>query len=85
MFNSSSGYWNIRKSSTGSILSPIQWGISGDEPVENDYDGDGKTDIATWRDSNGHWYIQQSASSNSLREVGWGVSGDIPVPALYRR
>ena len=60
-------------------------GNSGDKEVPNDYDGDGKVDLATWRDSNGNWYVRQSASGNSLRQVQWGMSGDIPVPAFDRR
>ena len=56
--------------------------------MQNDYDGDGKVDIAVWRDGNGDWYIRQSSrigQSDELRQVHWGQSGDIPVPAFYRR
>jgi hypothetical protein len=55
------------------------------QPFHTIYDGDGKVDIASWRDGNGDWYIRQSASGNSLRQVHWGMSADIPVPANYRR
>ena len=28
----------------------IPWGLSSDKPLLGDYDGDGKTDIAVWRE-----------------------------------
>ena len=44
-----------------------------------DYDGDGKTDLAVYRD--GTWYIQQS--SEGYAEFQWGITSDIPAPADY--
>ncbi len=85
VYNSSNANWHIRQSTTGTLLSPIQWGNANDKPVQNDYDGDAKVDLAVWRNSNGNWYIRQSASGNALRQVQWGSPGDIPVPAFYRR
>lgn len=94
-YDKATANWHIRPSSGNSTALGgtagsngfviVQWGASGDRAVQNDYDGDAKTDISTWRDSNGHWYIRQSGFSNSLRQVGWGQPGDIPVPAFYRR
>ncbi len=57
---------------------------AGDKAVHNDYDGDGKVDIAVWRDANGDWYIRNSSTGN-LRQEHWGQSGDKPVPVFYRR
>jgi hypothetical protein len=62
----------------------IPWGFDANTPVQNDYDGDGKVDIAVWRESNGTWYIRKS-SNGQLRQEYWGMTGDIPVPAFYRR
>ena len=57
------------------------FGTSGDVPLLRDYDGDGKADIAVYRD--GTWYILRS-SDGGVTAVGWGgMAQDIPVPADY--
>jgi serine protease AprX len=57
-------------------------GISTDQPVPGDYDGNGKADIAVFRASRGAWYILQE-SSQTFSRVDWGINGDEPVPADY--
>lgn len=78
--------WYIRKSSTGTALTPITaWGYqSSDKAVQRDYDSDGKTDIGVWRASDSNWYIIRS-SNGSQFVYPWGAVGDIPVAASYRR
>jgi hypothetical protein len=45
-----------------------------------DFDADGKTDIAIYR--NGDWYIFRSSDGLAML-VDWGIAQDIPVPADY--
>jgi FG-GAP repeat. len=71
--------WFIRNSQTGSQTSQ-PFGINGDRYVPEDYDGDGKTDIAVWRSGspfNAYFYILQS-TTNTLRSDQFGQTGDDP-------
>ena len=81
------GDWYITRSSDGGITT-FRWGASDDVPVPADYDGDGRADIAIWRNGSlrpseeGAWYIVRS--SDGVTETrGWGALGDVPVPADY--
>jgi hypothetical protein len=56
--------------------------VAGDKPVEADYDGDGKDDVAIYRPSQGNWYVFQS-SNNTPLIVNWGNATDVPVPGDY--
>ncbi len=56
-------------------------GSCGDKPVQADYDGDNKDDLAIFRPSEGNWYVFRS-SDNGVTIVNWGSSTDVPVPAI---
>ena len=54
--------------------------MASDRLAAADFDGDGKTDIAVYRD--GTWYILQSTNT-AVRFAQFGLAADQPVPADY--
>ncbi len=76
--NGASIGWFIRQSSNGA-LKAANFGASGtDFFVQNDYDGDGITDIGVWRDTNGTFYILRSGD-NGVTIAQWGSANDFPI------
>ena len=78
VFRPSSGSWYLLKSADG--FAGIGFGVSGDRIVPGDYDGDGRIDVAVFRE--GNWYLLRS-SDGSFFATTFGQSGDIPVAADY--
>ena len=54
------------------------WGGPGYKAVPEDYDGDGKTDLAVYHEPSGLWFIKRS-SNGTTYNVGLGGSGYAPV------
>lgn len=86
--NTSGGLvWYILHSSAANNLpytswSAVQFGQAQDVAANEDFDGDGKTDIAVFRPSTGTWFILQS-SNGQVRIDAFGLNGDKPQPADY--
>ena len=78
VYRPSNGTWYINRSTQGLISSRL--GSSTDKIVPADYDGDGKTDFAVFRD--GTWYWINSSDQETMI-VNFGLPGDVPVPGDY--
>ena len=87
-WNPVTGDWSRRTNGTqeGPAVSTetVNWGLGshGDIPTPGDFDGDGITDRAIYRNSTGVWYIRRSS------DAGWfvmpfGLPGDKPVAADF--
>jgi hypothetical protein len=75
--------WYVLRSSDGGLIA-ISFGLTGsDLNAQNDYDGDGRTDIAVWRDSGGIFYYLTSASNFTVfNGFQWGAANDYPVASF---
>lgn len=70
--------WYALLSGSGGLLA-TQFGDTGtDITAQNDYDGDGKTDLAIWRNSTGTFWFRSSIT-NVYNAVQWGSPNDFPI------
>jgi len=77
---STGGWWVLNSSGQGYVAQA--WGVTGDKPVEGDYDGDGKTDFAIFHPVDGSWQVFQTSTSSGYG-FQFGVDSDEPVQADY--
>ncbi|MCD9185601.1 MAG: FG-GAP-like repeat-containing protein [Pyrinomonadaceae bacterium] len=77
VFRPANSTWYIRQSTAG--LNSVVFGNSDDKIVPADYDNDGKSDYAVFR--NGTWYILRSKLG--FIGVNFGQAADIPQPADF--
>jgi hypothetical protein len=70
--------WYILRSTDGGLTANVFGNLATDLNVQNDYDGDGRTDIAIWRDSDASFYILRT-TDNVLNVIQWGAPSDFPV------
>lgn len=79
IFRASEGNWYIRNPLNNTAV-VINFGLPTDKLVPADYNGDGRTDPAIYRD--GLWAINPCIGCNA-QFFQFGTSGDIPVAADY--
>lgn len=77
-FRPSNSNWNILSTEFDTVSS-THWGLPTDSIVPADYDGDGKTNIAVFRD--GAWKILWY--DNTYHNIILGQTGDIPRPGDF--
>jgi len=88
VWNPSTGDWRSTnadwKYTRDQSVKLFNWGLGslGDIPAPGDFDGDGKTDYAVYRNGDGNWYINQS-SNGAWLVFKFGLPGDIAVPNDY--
>jgi len=82
--------WSIRQSGSNGSLRQIPYGLTCRDGVlacdanltQNDYDGDGKTDLSVWRttaSSSTFFYLSSSSGFISSTQFELGVNTDYPV------
>ncbi len=79
VFRGSTGVWHQLDSLNGAY-SAFGWGSNADKLAPADYDGDGRTDRAVFR--NGIWYVFRS-TDNQVTVFQWGSAGDLPRPGDF--
>jgi subtilisin-like proprotein convertase family protein len=79
--NAGRSYYILERDGGGTGGSPIRFGQAGDTTAQGDYDGDGRTDIGSWRStgpSATFFYVRDSATG-ALTTLEWGTTGDFAV------
>ncbi len=82
-FRPTEGNWYYLRSGSQNSFAALNWGNSSDLIAPADYDADGKTDVAVWRDEpaspdRANFYILNSRT-NTVRVEQFGRTGDVPA------
>ncbi len=87
-------WWFWVESSTGEVRSQqfghTEEGVSSDNSVPGDYDGDGKTDCAVWRRPESgirqaYFYVNRSRDGMIVMPWGFGITENVPASVLQFR
>jgi subtilisin-like proprotein convertase family protein len=70
--------WFVQNNATGGMSSQA-WGISTDQFIPSDYDGDGKDDYAVWRSAAQAAFYIINSGTNTIRVSNCGITGDNPT------
>ncbi|MBK7705571.1 MAG: DUF3494 domain-containing protein [Acidobacteria bacterium] len=79
IFRQSDGMWWYSASSANGVFRAVRFGLGTDRVVPADYDGDGTTDFAVYR--NGEWHVLGSTSG--YKTFTFGLPTDILQPGDY--
>lgn len=77
--------WSFMLSTASGQRRTVVLNQFGNVPVPEDYNGDGKTDVAAWNPADGFWNVITVGFAILRINQQWGVFGDIPVPGDYDR
>ena len=80
VFRPSDSNWYLDRSFSG--FAAINWGISTDKPIADDFDGDGKADFTVFRvtaDGSLPDYYTLLSATSTVSYISWGIPGDIPL------
>jgi VCBS repeat protein len=89
MYRPSTGaVWSLGSSETtitpprSATIVTLPQSVSTDLVIPGDFDGDGRSDLATYRPSTGMWSIARSSFGHRMN-LQWGLPGDIPLSADF--
>ncbi len=79
-------FYILERDGGGTGANPIRFGFLDDFITPGDYDGDGKQDIAVWRENpdpaQNYFHVRRS-SDGMTQSFEWGKAGDYPVANWY--
>ena len=76
--------WSIYLMGSGTVRSN-SFGSTGDYNIAGDYNGDGITDLAVWRNGTNLVHFSPTIGTNSNLIINFGQAGDYPAAAFQSR